>query len=215
MGGSKARDVKENIIMLCPTHHREAHGAATGEGEAQSLRDGSGSEEKSQPSLPSPAGASQPEERVGRGSQERGPETVFRLSTPSGAQPQSRAVTPPDSLASSDGEEATPELEASDLKLARTGWNPAVSSPPSLEALRAALREAEDTRRIQDDALLKVNKAWREQWERAEALAASLHSMLANSTEHADGRITVERYSVVRARRALAGEPEREASRED
>lgn len=26
MGGSKARDVKENIIMLCHTHHEQAHG---------------------------------------------------------------------------------------------------------------------------------------------------------------------------------------------
>lgn len=43
MGGSKERDVKENIVMLCARHHEEAHGigASTAEGEArEEFRDG-------------------------------------------------------------------------------------------------------------------------------------------------------------------------------
>lgn len=45
MGGSKARDVKENIVMLCARHHEEAHGIGAssdgGEGTRQARGDAS------------------------------------------------------------------------------------------------------------------------------------------------------------------------------
>lgn len=89
------------------------------------------------------------------------------------------------------------------------------------EALRAALREAEDTRRIQDDALLKVSKAWREQWRRAEALAAALREQggVRFGVWHIVGCALRTRPSLPCserchiARRALAGEPRAEGRR--
>lgn len=82
-----------------------------------------------------------------------------------------------------------------------------------IESLRAALREAEDTRRIQDDALLKVSKAWREQWGRAEALGRALGGLADISyMEHDCGADTVAKRAYDDAR-ALAGEPRAEGRR--
>lgn len=70
--------------------------------------------------------------------------------------------------------------------------------------------ELEETRRIQDDALLKVNKAWREQWERAEALAAALRFLLSESEDMFTALAVQgenEPAAITEARRALAGEP--------
>lgn len=77
MGGSKARDVKENIVMLCPTHHREAHGASTPgpDGAMGTASGAAGMLQRTPPSIPVSSGLGagvSPELAIDAGTDERG-----------------------------------------------------------------------------------------------------------------------------------------------